>query len=269
VDETLVKRVISDYDIDLVYHLAALPIVRVGTRTVRPLYDVNLMGTLSILEALKEQTASGFDVGMVMMSTDKVYGETTYGRQYLETDPLDAMAPYETSKACADMTCRMFQRMGYIKRLSVVRPSNIYGPGDMNPRLIPNTIRKCLKQQPPIIYKGITYVREFTFVDDFVDAMIRVGKFTLQQNGEIAEVFNIGSGETHTQEAVINLVLGGFPGLRSTIEEPPPHTRIEIPYQALDHSKITKQLGWQARTSFPQGLSRTIEWWKTHPELWN
>src|SRR5207237_9584389 len=51
VDETLVKRVISDYDIDLVYHLAALPIVRVGTRTVRPLYDVNLMGTLSILEA--------------------------------------------------------------------------------------------------------------------------------------------------------------------------------------------------------------------------
>jgi CDP-glucose 4,6-dehydratase len=269
VDETLVKRVISDYDIDLVYHLAALPIVRVGTRTVRPLYDVNLMGTLSILEALKEQTASGFDVGMVMMSTDKVYGETTYGRQYLETDPLDAMAPYETSKACADMTCRMFQRMGYIKRLSVVRPSNIYGPGDMNPRLIPNTIRKCLKQQPPIIYKGITYVREFTFVDDFVDAMIRVGKFTLQQNGEIAEVFNIGSGETYTQEAVINLVLGSFPGLRSTVEEPPPHTRIEIPYQALNHSKISKQLGWQAKTSFPVGLSKTIEWWKTHSELWN
>jgi nucleoside-diphosphate-sugar epimerase len=159
--------------------------------------------------------------------------------------------------------------MGYIKRLSVVRPSNIYGPGDMNPRLIPNTIRKCLKKQPPIIYKGITYVREFTFVDDFVDAMLRVGKFTLHQNGEIAEVFNIGSGETHTQEAVINLVLGSFPGLRSAVEEPPPHTRIEIPYQALNHSKITKQLGWQAKTSFPQGLSRTIEWWKTHPELWN
>ncbi len=269
VDETLVKRVISDYDIDLVYHLAALPIVRVGTRTVRPLYDVNLMGTLSILEALKEQTASGFDVGMVMMSTDKVYGETTYGRQYLETDPLDAMAPYETSKACADMTCRMFQRMGYIKRLSVVRPSNIYGPGDMNPRLIPNTIRKCLKQQPPIIYKGITYVREFTFVDDFVDAMLRVGKFTLQQNGEIAEVFNIGSGETYTQEAVINLVLGSFPGLRSTVEEPPPHTRIEISYQALNHSKIAKQLGWQSKTTFAMGLTRTIDWWKTHPELWN
>ncbi len=230
VDETLVKRVISDYDIDLVYHLAALPLVRVGTRTVRPLYDVNLMGTLSILEALKEQTASGFDVGMVMMSTDKVYGETTYGRQYLETDSLDAMAPYETSKACADMTCRMFQRMGYM---------------------------------------GITYVREFTFVDDFVDAMIRVGKFTLQQNGEIAEVFNIGSGETYTQEAVINLVLRSFPGLRSAVEEPPPHTRIEIPYQALNHSKISKQLGWQAKTGFPAGLSKTIEWWKAHPELWN
>jgi CDP-glucose 4,6-dehydratase len=269
VDETLVKRVISDYDIDLVYHLAALPIVRVGTRTVRPLYDVNLMGTLSILEALKEQTASGFDVGMVMMSTDKVYGETTYGRKYLETDPLDAMAPYETSKACADMTCRMFQRMGYIKRLSVVRPSNIYGPGDMNSRLIPNTIRKCLKHQPPIIYKGITYVREFTYVDDFVDAMIRVGKFTLQQNGEIAETFNIGSGETFAQEAVINTILESFPGLRSIVEEPPPHTRIEIPYQALNHSKITTQMGWQPRTSFPAGLSKTIEWWKSHPELLN
>ncbi len=269
VDETLVRRVISDYDIDLVYHLSTLPIVRVGTRTVRPLYDVNLIGTLIMLEALKEQIGSGFDVGMVMMSTDKVYSETTYGRQYLETDPLDAMAPYETPKACADMTCRMFQRMGYIKRLRVVRPSNIYGPGDMNPRLIPNTIRKCLRQQPPIIYKGITYVREFTFVDDFIDAMVRVGKFTLQQNGEIAEVFNIGSGETYTQEVVINLVLGSFRGLRSIVEEPPPHIRIEIPYQALNHSKITKQMEWQPKTGFPVGLSKTIEWWKTPPELWN
>lgn len=268
VDETLVKRVISDYDIDLVYHLAALPIVRVGTRTVRPLYDVNLMGTLSILEALKEQTASGFDVGMVMMSTDKVYGEATYGRRYLETDPLDAMAPYETSKACADITCRMFHRMGYIKRLGVVRPSNIYGPGDMNQRLIPNTIRKCLNHQPPIIYKGITYVREFTYVDDFVDAMIRVGKFTLKQDGNVAEIFNIGSGETFNQEAVINLILTNFPGLKPSVEEPPPHTRIEIPYQALDHSRIVKQLGWQPNTAFTLGLSKTIGWWKTHPELW-
>src|SRR6266700_5581160 len=181
VDETLVKRIISDYDIYLVYHLPALPIVRVGTRTVRPLYDVNLIGTLIILEALKEQTGWGSDVGMVMMSTDKVHGETTYGRQYLETDPLDAMAPYETSKACADMTCRMFQRMGCVKRLSVVRLSNIYGPGDMNPRLIPNTIRKCLRQQPPIIYNGITYLRELTLFEDFVEAMVRVGKFTQQQ----------------------------------------------------------------------------------------
>jgi CDP-glucose 4,6-dehydratase len=267
-DESLVKRVLADYEIDLVYHLAALPIVRVGTRTCRPLYEVNLMGTLSILEAMKEQTSSGYNAGLIYVATDKVYGEVDYGRKYLETDALNAMAPYETSKACADMTVRMYQKMGYIKSSAVVRPSNIFGPGDFNSRIIPNTIKRCLRGDRPVIFRDITYVREFTYVDDFVRAMSIIGDSV--HIGELrGEIFNIGSGDTRTQTQTIESILRNFPQIQPEIKNPEPYMRIEIPYQSLDHTKIFNRFGWKAEIPFDEGIDRTVEWWRTHPELWN
>ncbi len=73
-DEQLVKRILGDYNIDMVYHFAALPIVEMGMRSCRPMFEVNFMGTLSILEALREATISKQDVGLLYVATDKVYG---------------------------------------------------------------------------------------------------------------------------------------------------------------------------------------------------
>jgi CDP-glucose 4,6-dehydratase len=258
-NSNLVKRVIADYEVDLVYHLAALPIVQVGLRTTVPMFETNLMGTLNVLEALKEEhLMAGYDIPLVHMSTDKVYGMTDWGRKYVETDPLNAEIPYEASKACADIAVRTYKSSGYIKRASVVRPSNIFGPGDANNRIIPNTIRFCMKGQSPQLWRNYTYVREYTFADDWADAMEAVAKFTFQTGGD---VFNIGSSESKTQGEVISEIAKYF-GIQPTTIEPPDYTRKEIPYQALDHSKITNLVGWKAKTPFADGIARTVQWWK-------
>ncbi len=262
VNENFVKRVIADYEVELVYHLAALPIVRMGTRTTRPMFEVNTLGTLSICEALKEQTASGYDIGLVYCSTDKVYGETDWGRPYRETDPLHALAPYETSKACADLMVQMFQKMEHIHKVGIVRPSNTYGPGDTNSRIIPNTIRRCLDGKNPLEFKGIAYIREYTYMEDFVDSITAVGDMIMRNKG--CWIYNTGSGFNANQETVLTEILRHFPvsGLKIEYVEPPAYTRIEIPYQTLDSSKVEKELGWKAKTPFDKGISKTVDWWR-------
>jgi dTDP-glucose 4,6-dehydratase len=261
-DEQLVKRILGDYSIDQVYHFAALPIVEMGMRSCRPMFEVNFMGTLSVLEAMREATVSGKDIGLMFVATDKVYGPVEYGRAYREDDALNANAPYELSKACADMTVRMYKNMDYAKNVIVVRPSNEYGPADLNPRIIPNTIRRCLKGFGPVIYDGVTYTREFTFVEDTIDALM-----LLTEKGVSGEAYNIGSGEQRDQKGVVSEILKWFPEALPDLQPPQKYSRKEIPYQVLDSPKL-RNLGWEPKTNFARGIEGTVAWWGEHPELW-
>src|SRR5882762_1566476 len=82
------------------------------------------------------------------------------------------------------------------------------------------------------------------------------------------EAFNLGSGETADQEGVVAEILRHFPDIKPEWREPEPYTRKEIPYQALDHSKLTERTSWRPMVSFEMGIADTIVWWKKHPSLW-
>jgi CDP-glucose 4,6-dehydratase len=261
-DETFLKRVIADYEIEKIYHLAALPIVRVATRTTIPIFQTNIMGTCNILEAMKEQHRSGQNISMLFMSTDKVYGDAGEV-PYNENMPLNALNPYEASKACADLITRCYNKSYELKTV-IARPCNIFGEADLNSRLIPNSIKNCLMGKPPIIFKGITYVREFIYIKDACDAL-----YLLMENIEktAGEVYNIGSGDHYNQEEVINKILEYFPNLKGEYRDPPPYTRVEIPFQKLDTTKIYRKFGWKVGTTFSKGLENTINWYKANLDL--
>jgi len=247
-DFRLVQRVITDYDIDTIFHLAAQSIVRRAAKSVIPTFETNVIGTLNILEACRD---SAVDV-ILFASTDKVYGERLNAK---ETDPLNPKEIYGASKAAADIIARVYAK-NFDMNIIVTRACNIYGPGDINPRIIPNTIRACLKGHNPIIYKGMTSKREYIYIDDVVRAYM----FLAENIKGKGEVFNVGSGEVKDQEEVVFEILNHFPHLDAnyvdiTVEH------MEIGEQSLNFDKIRK-LGWKPKVDFEDGIEKTVEWFK-------
>jgi len=257
-DETFAKRVVAHYEVEEIAHLAALPIVRVGTRTTIPIFQTNIMGTINILEAAKEQKLSGYKIRMLYLGTDKEYGYSPSQEPYTEETPLSGLNVYDASKACADLCCRCYFHSFHVP-VTIVRACNTFGPADTNSRIIPNTIKRCLQGKPPIIFNGITYVREFIYVDDTCEAMALVLDDIEKTQGK---AYNVGSGAWMDQEECVNRILKFFPEMKAERHEPPPYTRIEIPYQKLNTERIEKELGWKSKTSFEEGLKKTIQWYR-------
>lgn len=255
-DENLVKRVASDYEVSIIYHLAALPIVRVGNISPVPIWETNIKGTWNIMEAAKECSASVF-----YLSTDKVYGYHGM-KPYEEHFALNGLNIYECGKACADSIVRSYNYV-YGVKTAIARCCNIYGTADLNSRLIPNSIRKCLKNEPPIIYEGTDYVREWIYTDDAIDAFLLIAK----NIGNACEVYNVGTNYSANQKEVILKILKHFPGLTYEIRKPMPYMKMEIPYQVLCTEKIRGKFGWEPRVDFDEGLAKVVNWWKEHKDL--
>lgn len=256
-DLDLVKRVTSDYEIDLIYHLAALPIVRVGNVSPVPIWDANIRGTWNVMEAAKECNSRVF-----YLSTDKVYGH--HGNDpYEEHFALNGLNIYESSKACADNIVRSYAYVFGIKT-AIVRSCNIYGPADFNSRLIPNSIRKCLAGISPTVYDGIDYVREWIFVADAISAFIKVAENISEKPNE---VYNVGTGFSADQREVIRRILLHFEGIEYKVEPPQSYMHKEIPYQVLSAEKIRTKLDWTHKVDFDAGLKIVVDWWKEHSHL--
>ena len=238
------------YSIDFVFHLAAASIVKWCVENPALCIRTNVWGTVNILEVCRM-----LKIPAIIQSTDKIYGEGMDKRENSPTEPVEI---YGASKLAADALARAYRRT-YELPITVVRPCNTYGPGDLNPRIIPNTIKACMRNQSPVIFLGVKGVREYVYVDDLVDALLLL----MERIWKADEVYNIGSGEVKTQEEVVMEVLKHFPKCkpRYVVAEP----RREIEYQSLDSSKIRK-LGWKPKVSFSDGITLTVEWFRS---VWN
>lgn len=251
-DLTFIKRIVSDYEVNKIFHLAALPIVRVGNISPVPIFKTNVEATWNVMEAAKENNST-----VLYVSTDKVYGH--HGNEpYKETFSLNGLNIYDASKAMGDQVVRAYNFV-YGTKAVVTRSCNIFGPADLNSRLIPNTIRNCLKGESPLIFEGIDYIREWIFIDDVVEAFMMLIDNIEKTNGQ---AWNIGTGYTASQESVIEEILKHFPNIKARVVAPPLYTKKEIPYQKLDIEKITKTFNWKHKVSFEDGIRKTVEWWK-------
>lgn len=262
-DSHFLSLVLAENDIQAIAHFAAKPLVRVGTLVAEPIFDVNTMGTVAILDATK-QVAAKRKVHFLYVSTDKVYGNAG-DVPYTEETPLLGSSIYEASKVAGEIACRAYHAHGLVPHLVVSRSCNVISLVDLNWRLVPNTVRQLLCDVPAKIYTRGQYVREYMHVDDACEAQYLL----LMRADEYAgQAFNIGSGEQRTQEQIIEHIHKvHFPGGRVMRIEPPDHHFVEISFQRLDTTKIRKALGWAPKHTVEEAIAEVVGWWREHQAL--
>jgi CDP-glucose 4,6-dehydratase len=254
----LLVRTIADLGIDTVFHLAAVSTENKAFEHPRDTFEVNIRGTYHVLDACRIN--ADLVKKVIVASSDKAYGDSPC-LPYRETMPVQGMNPYDVSKSCGDLIARSYHH-SYGLPVAVARFANIYGGGDLNwSRLVPNTIRRLLKGERPLVRtpsQGV-YKRDFLYVRDQVRAYMSLFE-GMDCPGICGQAYNFGMGEClAVPEIVANIQR--LMHLEDVFPEYRPSEHREILHQQLDTEKAKTELGWTPVYSIDDGLAQTIEWY--------
>lgn len=255
-DYVLLQRLLNEHRIDTIFHLAAQSQVRAASLAPLSTFETNVQGTWSLLEAARRSPTV---TRVVTASTDKAYGpqETL---PYAETAPLQALYPYDVSKACADMIAQSYA-VTYDLPVCVTRCGNIYGGGDFHwDRIVPGTIRSVLRGQRPVVRSDGTMTRDYLYVKDIVAAYMLLAE-RMDDAAIHGEAFNFGMNDPKTVLEMVTAIcrLAERPDLEPVILNRAPN---EIPHQYLDSTKARRALGWRPAWSLNDGLRETVAWYR-------
>jgi dTDP-glucose 4,6-dehydratase len=252
-DPVAVRRVIDRAD--AVVNFAAESHVDRSILDADPFIRTNVLGTHVLLQASRELGVGRF----LQISTDEVYGSLGAEGKFTETTPIAPNSPYSASKAGADLLVRACHYTHGLPAL-ILRSSNAYGPYQFPEKLIPLMILNALEGKPLPVYGDGMHVRDWIHVDDLCSAILAV-----LECGVPGEVYNAGGDGELPNRAVVERILAdtGAPRrLMRFVPDRPGHDR----RYAMDHAKITAQLGWRPRIDFDTGLASTIRWYQEHPD---
>jgi len=245
------KKVFESEKPQIVVHFAAESHVDRSIMDPFSFIKTNVEGTLNLLELSKEY--GKWLERFINISTDEVYGDLGEKGMFTEESPLKPNSPYSASKAAADMLGRAYHRT-YGLPIITVRPSNNYGPWQYPEKFIPVVIVKAIKDEPIPIYGTGLNVREWLYVEDCADAVLRI-----MEKGKVGEVYNVASGNERRNLEVAQKILDilGKPrDLITFVEDRPGH---DYRY-AMDWNKVKNELGWKPKTDFERGIRKTISW---------
>lgn len=253
-DYATLARALVENEVDTVFHLGAQAIV--GTALASPLatFESNIRGSYNLLEACRIHRAR-----VVVASSDKAYGESVV-LPYTEDMPANGRHPYDVSKSCTDLLAQTYART-YGLDVAVARCGNIYGGADLNwSRIVPGTIRSALEGRGPILRSDGTYVRDYLYVEDVVDAYMVLAEHAGRE-GVRGEAFNFSPERPLTVLEITRAVLEavGRPDLEPSILD---SARAEIRDQYLDSRKALERLGWKAKYGLKEGLAATVAWYR-------
>jgi len=250
----LVERALNEYEVDTLFHLAAQSLVGVANRSPISTFETNVAGTWNVLEAARRLPVER----IVVASSDKAYGSQP-DLPYTEQSPLAGSFPYDASKTCADVIAHSYA-VSYELPVAIIRCANTYGAGDLNwTRLIPGTIRSGLNGESPVIRSDGTPERDYLYLDDAVDAYLRLADALPQVAGE---AFNAGSGLAVGVLDLVEQILSLTGG--NTDPRVLGQASREIDRQFLDSTKAREVLGWTARTELSSGLRQTVDWYRSY-----
>ncbi len=260
VDAALMDRAIGEYEVDAVFHLAAQTIVGTANRSPASTFDSNIRGTWTLLEACRHHGVSQ----TVVAASDKAYGPHDT-LPYKEDFALQPKFPYDVSKAATDLIARSYFHT-YGLPVAVTRFANIYGGGDLNPsRLIPEMVAGILAGRAPVIRSDGSPERDFLYVEDAVSAYLAITDQLAAGSGG-GEAFNAGGDAPHSVREIVDLtieVVGSSVVAEYQGEGVPAG---EIDRQYVDSTKLRTLTGWAPQVDLREGLARTVEWYRAHPQ---
>jgi dTDP-glucose 4,6-dehydratase len=259
-NEESLERLTDIGDIDIIVNFAAETHVDRSISNPKAFLNSNVNGVVSLLEFCRLHEVPLF----IQISTDEVYGEVAEGMHLDEDAALNPNSPYSASKASADLLTRAYNRTYGLKTI-ITRCSNNFGPNQFPEKLIPKVITRALRGLSIPIYGDGMQIREWIYVDDHVNAILKV-----IMSGKAGEIYNISSSAETSNIDVVNKIGNIMQSIKPDIEfrvdygeDRPAHDR----RYSLDCSKIKRELAWKPEYSFDFSLEQTIKWY-TKNEWW-
>lgn len=253
-DAAFVVRLIAGQDV--VFHLAALITIPHSYAAAQSYVDVNLGGTLNVLEAAR----AGGTGRVVHTSTSEVYGTARF-TPITEDHPLQGQSPYSASKIAADMMAEAYARSFELPAM-VLRPFNTFGPRQSERGVIPTAIRQALDPACPAIRLGdLTPVRDFCYVSDIVRAFLGMG---LADGLERGRPYNCGTGKSVSVGEIVSLIQG-ITGSNKPVEREEARFRpedSEVRTLLADPGRLAAAIGWAPQVGIEEGLALTVDWWR-------
>jgi UDP-glucose 4-epimerase len=253
----LVKGDIRDYesfcsaleDVQVVIHEAAQPGIRISLENPMKTHEVNATGTLNVLRASQEKEVER----VIFASSSSVYGDVNI-LPFIEECTLFPASPYGVSKLIGEQYARVFWEVYGLSTVSL-RYFSVYGPRIRPDLVIPIFTNMLSKNEKPSIFGDGEQSRDFTYIDDIVDATIR----SISQKGIDGEVFNIGTGETITINRIYQII-------QDLLDKniPPRYLKEKKGEVRHTHSDITKakeRLGYTPRYTIEKGLKKYLQWY--------
>jgi CDP-glucose 4,6-dehydratase len=260
-DARRVGAAIEASEFDVVFHLAAQTLVGPAMADPAATFEANVRGTWTLLEACRRADVPA----VVVASSDKAYGPSEE-LPYREDMRLSPASPYEASKAAADAIALSY-RPAYGLPVAVTRFANIYGGGDLNfSRLIPEAVAAVLDGRRPQIRSDGSPERDFLYVDDAVAAYLAIEHAVGAGGPGAGEAFNAGGERPHSVAEVLETIAA----VSGSGLDPEYHgtgnPAGEIDRQFVDSAKLRSLTAWRPEVELGDGLGRTIEWYRNHPE---
>ena len=252
----LLERVLGEYEVEVVIHLAAQTIVGIANRNPLSTFESNVRGTWNLLEACRR---SPMVKSVVLASSDKAYGDQTV-LPYTEEMPLQGKHPYDVSKSCGDLIAQSYAHTFGVP-LAITRCGNFYGGGDLNwNRVVPGTIRSVLRGERPIIRSDGKYIRDYFYVEDGAEAYMLLAERLYKDPSLRGAAYNFSNELQITVLELVNDIVAKMgsklkPGIQNQASN-------EIRHQFLSAERARTELNWKPMFTLDEGLESTIGWYR-------
>ena len=257
------EAVFEEYQPEIVFHLAAQPIVRDSYKEPRYTYETNVMGTVNVLECVRNAPSVK---SVLNVTTDKVYLNRDLNNAFKEDEPLDGFDPYSNSKSCSELVTHSYKNSFFENNLAVstARAGNVIGGGDFaNDRIIPDCVR-AMQSNTPIEVRNPSSTRPFQHVLEPLFAYLLIAK---QQSKDISKAgfYNVGPDtcDCVTTGELAGLFCKYWGDGASWVNKAEPNAPHEAAFLKLDTTKIKTTFGWQPKWHIDKTMELTTRFYKS------